>query len=114
VRALQRQGLRPKTQVRLATGRGEITSDIVLTRSRIAIFVDGCFWHACPRHATWPKHRATWWRAKLETNVRRDVRQRRRLREAGWHVFRVWTHELPEQAASRVIRAVSTIRHRRL
>ena len=81
---------------------GTIVADVVFVRPRVAVFVDGCFWHACPRHATWPKLNGEWWRAKLQANRDRDRRQRQRLRAAGWGVVQVWTHEQPTKAAGRV------------
>lgn len=66
------------------------------------MFVDGCFWHVCPQHSTWPKNNAKWWREKLEANERRDRDTDDGLREMGWHVVRVWEHEDPTAAADRV------------
>ena len=65
---------------------------------RVVVFVDGCFWHGCPEHATWPKNNAEFWREKIETNRRRDRDTDRRLAEAGWTVVRVWEHEDAEAA----------------
>lgn len=76
--------------------------DIVFPGKRVAIFVDGCFWHGCPEHASWPKANAEWWQAKIETNRARDRDTDRRLRDAGWTVFRVWEHESPADAASQI------------
>lgn len=80
-------------------------ADLVFTRARIAVFVDGCFWHSCPQHATSPKSNAQWWRHKLERTVQRDRETDRALELAGWVVVRVWEHETPEQAAGRVVAA---------
>jgi len=77
-------------------------ADIVFTRQQIAVFVDGCFWHACPHHGNLPKANRDWWRAKLEVNVARDRRNDRALLDAGWHVIRVWEHEPTASAADRV------------
>jgi DNA mismatch endonuclease (patch repair protein) len=71
-----------------------VRPDFVFRKSRTAIFVDGCFWHGCPRHATWPAHRAAWWRRKIEGNKKRDRLVNRTLRRAGWKVVRIWEHEL--------------------
>jgi DNA mismatch endonuclease (patch repair protein) len=65
-------------------------ADFVFRAKKIAIFVDGCFWHACPVHATWPKANAEWWRAKIEANRRRDRDTDARLEAAGWEVVRIW------------------------
>jgi DNA mismatch endonuclease (patch repair protein) len=68
--------------------------DFVFRRQRIAVFVDGCFWHCCPRHHAWPKNNALFWRKKLESNRVRDRDVNRGLREKGWRVLRIWEHEL--------------------
>jgi DNA mismatch endonuclease (patch repair protein) len=67
--------------------------DIALTRARIVVFVDGCFWHGCAEHAVAPKANADWWRSKLDANVARDRRNDATLRASGWVVVRVWEHE---------------------
>ena len=72
---------------------------MVFPRARIAVFVDGCFWHRCPIHQSTPKTNTDWWAQKLATNVRRDRDTDLRLREAGWTVVRVWEHEDMTQAA---------------
>lgn len=76
------------------------TADIVFTRARVAVFVDGCFWHQCPNHSRAAKSNANWWSAKLARNVARDRETDRVLEEAGWSVIRVWEHEAPATAAS--------------
>jgi DNA mismatch endonuclease, patch repair protein len=68
--------------------------DFYFPDQRVALFVDGCFWHACPRCGRIPKSRVEFWRAKIDANRRRDNRTRRRLRRQGYHVVRVWEHEL--------------------
>lgn len=77
-------------------------ADIVFTRLRVAVFVDGCFWHSCPEHGTMPKKNTSWWRRKLAANVARDTETDDRLRKAGWEVIRVWEHTDSTQAASRI------------
>jgi DNA mismatch endonuclease, patch repair protein len=84
--------------------------DIVFPGDRLAVFVDGCFWHACPEHQSWPKQNADWWRQKILGNVERDRDTDRRLSEAGWTVVRVWEHEPPEDAARRVSRTIRRLR----
>lgn len=65
--------------------------------------VDGCFWHGCPEHATWPKENATWWREKIENNIARDRDTDMKLKANGWLPVRIWEHEDPVVAAERVI-----------
>jgi DNA mismatch endonuclease (patch repair protein) len=76
--------------------------DLVFTRARVVVFVDGCFWHRCPQHATSPRHNGAWWQAKLDANVARDRATDRRLADAGWRVVRIWEHEAPEIAVAAV------------
>ncbi|MGQ0846836.1 MAG: very short patch repair endonuclease [Sporichthyaceae bacterium] len=85
-------------------------ADVVFTKAKVAVFVDGCFWHNCPTHGTWPKANAEWWREKLEGNTARDRNTDERLAEAGWTVVRIWEHEVPEEAATKVIEALSAER----
>lgn len=82
-------------------------ADVMFRRERVAVFVDGCFWHSCPRHGTQPKSNAVWWCAKLAANVRRDRDTDRRLRLAGWLVIRVWAHEDPVKAAGRIFDSIA-------
>lgn len=81
-------------------------ADIVFVRARVAVFVDGCFWHGCPKHGTWPKANADFWRNKIETNRQRDADTDRRLEEAGWLVLRFWEHDDPAKAAVIVADAI--------
>jgi DNA mismatch endonuclease (patch repair protein) len=78
--------------------------DIVFTKVRIAVFVDGCFWHLCPEHGTLPKNNAKWWAAKLEENVARDCRKDLQLEQLGWMPVHVWEHEDPICAAEKIRR----------
>jgi DNA mismatch endonuclease (patch repair protein) len=82
-------------------------ADLVFSGSRLAVFIDGCFWHGCPEHGTWPKSNADWWRAKIESNRQRDAATDDLLKEAGWTVVRVWEHEDPEEAVERIVRSTS-------
>lgn len=77
-------------------------ADVVLGASRVAVYVDGCFWHVCPQHGTWPRANAEWWKTKLERNRARDVDTNIRLEAEGWKVIRVWEHEPAEAAAVRI------------
>lgn len=84
-------------------------ADIVFPGRKIAIFVDGCFWHGCPEHATWPKRNAEFWQQKIRANQMRDVDTNERLRAAGWTVLRFWSHESPTEAARTVARLVAEV-----
>ena len=78
--------------------------DIAFVGVRLAVFVDGCFWHGCPAHATWPATNAEWWESKIRANRVRDADTGRLLREHGWECLRLWEHEVAD-AADRVIEA---------
>jgi DNA mismatch endonuclease (patch repair protein) len=75
------------------------TADLLFTRAKIAVFVDGCFWHGCPEHHTVAKTNAEFWAQKMEGNRRRDRDTDRLLTERGWLVIRMWEHEAPEATA---------------
>ncbi|MFL2001574.1 very short patch repair endonuclease [Microbacterium sp. A1-JK] len=77
-------------------------ADIVFTRARIAVFIDGCFWHGCPTHATIPKKNVEYWRPKLAANIDRDRDTDLRLSAAGWAVSRFWEHESPIAVANTI------------
>lgn len=87
--------------------------DIVFPGPKVGIFVDGCFWHGCPEHATLPKSNADYWLPKLAENTERDRRQTDRLRAAGWTVIRVWEHECRQPTPELVGRIAETCRARR-
>jgi DNA mismatch endonuclease (patch repair protein) len=76
--------------------------DIVMPGARLAVFVDGCFWHACPEHGVLPKNNRDWWAAKLDDNSERDARKDRQLTELGWFPLHLWEHEDVESMADRV------------
>ncbi|WP_022926731.1 very short patch repair endonuclease [Patulibacter americanus] len=107
--ALHRRGLRFRLQRRTDFDRRR-RIDIVFPREKVAIFVDGCFWHRCPRHATVPRANAEFWDAKLSRNVERDRDTDERLGELGWTVLRFWEHEQPEVAAQRIELVVRELR----
>ena len=102
--ALHALGLRYRVDTTLPQTRRR--ADIAFGRSRVVVFVDGCFWHGCPEHGTWPKANADWWRAKITANVARDRDTDARLRKGGWGVLRFWAHEDMEVAAKRVAKIV--------
>jgi DNA mismatch endonuclease (patch repair protein) len=83
-----------------------VRPDFVFRKSRTAIFVDGCFWHGCPRHATKPANNRAFWRRKLAGNKKRDALVTRTLRRAGWRVFRIWEHELAKKNEARLVRRI--------
>ena len=85
-------------------------ADLVFSSVKLAVFIDGCFWHGCPEHGTWPRANADWWRAKIETNKQRDCDTNRRLAEAGWEVLRIWEHEDPDDSANRIASSFAAAR----
>ncbi|WP_030771353.1 MULTISPECIES: very short patch repair endonuclease [unclassified Streptomyces] len=101
-RLLHAAGLRYRLQVKVP-GMPRRTIDIAFPGAKVAVFLDGCFWHGCPEHATQPKSNAQWWREKLDKNMARDRETSELLAAAGWTVLRFWEHETPESVAARVI-----------
>jgi DNA mismatch endonuclease, patch repair protein len=85
------------------------TADIVFTKQRVAIFIDGCFWHACPEHGTAARSNATYWSEKLQRNYARDADTTTRLEDAGWTVLRFWEHEEPIHVADKVVTTVRNL-----
>jgi DNA mismatch endonuclease (patch repair protein) len=104
--ALHAQGLRFRKNIRLDLDGCRVRPDIVFSRARVAVFVDGCFWHRCPLHWVEPRANAAFWRAKFDRNVARDRENDAVLQAAGWAVIRVWEHEEVGTAAARVSVAV--------
>ena len=103
-RALHRLGKRFRVDYPIRVDkRRPLRPDIVFTRARVAVFVDGCFWHGCPEHGTRPRSNERYWTAKIEVNRRRDREQTTRLEQAGWRVVRIWEHEPPDRAAARIV-----------
>lgn len=100
--ALHRRGHRFRKDFRLDFGPVRVRPDIVFTARRIAVFVDGCFWHCCPVHGRNPAVNEWYWSPKLKKNVERDRRADRVLAEAGWAVIRIWEHEPIDEAVERV------------
>ncbi len=105
-RALHARGLRYRLQVPVLTKPRRV-ADIVFPSARVAVFVDGCFWHGCPEHASWPKSNADFWRNKIEANRSRDVDTDQRLNELGWKTVRIWEHENVGEAAERISEIVA-------
>jgi DNA mismatch endonuclease, patch repair protein len=99
---LHARGLRFRKDRRLNADGRWVRPDIVFGPARLAVFVDGCFWHRCPDHSTHPRANADYWQAKFDRNVARDRADDDALKRAGWTVMRVWEHEDPAAAADRV------------
>jgi DNA mismatch endonuclease, patch repair protein len=107
--ALHRRGLRFRKHVRPVQGLA-CTVDVLFPTERLAVFVDGCYWHSCPEHVSYPRTNGEWWRAKLDATRERDWRNTKALTDAGWRVLRLWEHEDVETAADRVGEALKEIR----
>ena len=108
-RRLHRLGLRYRVNERPIVSLRR-TADLVFTRWRLVVFVDGCFWHSCPEHGSLPAARREWWAEKLARTVERDRETNEALENAGWTVLRVWEHEDPDEAALRVVAALEALR----
>jgi DNA mismatch endonuclease (patch repair protein) len=98
---LHRRGLRFRVDRAPVPGLRS-RADLVFGPARVAVYVDGCFWHRCPQHRTEPKSNAEWWDRKLTRNQERDAETNRRLAEHDWAVVRIWEHEDPIEAADQV------------
>ncbi|MFE1166182.1 very short patch repair endonuclease [Nocardiopsis sp. NPDC058789] len=100
--ALHRRGMRYRVSARPVPGLRR-TADLVFVRARVAVFVDGCYWHGCPEHLRPARANGAFWRDKIATNRARDAETNRILSEEGWDVLRFWEHEAPDTAADRVV-----------
>ena len=105
--ALHRRGLRFRKSQRIDLGDRWTRPDAVFPRARVALYVDGCFWHRCPKHGTSPRSNSQYWAPKLDGNVARDRETDRRLAVLGWTVVRVWEHDPPDMVAERVAGVVA-------
>ena len=101
-RELHARGLRYRVAYPIP-GQRRRTIDIAFTRAKVAVMVDGCFWHGCPDHGTKPRSNSGWWDTKLAANAARDADTNRVLTEMGWRVVRIWEHEAPAAAADVVV-----------
>jgi DNA mismatch endonuclease (patch repair protein) len=106
-RALHGQGLRYRKDYRLDLDGARVRPDIAFTARRVAVFVDGCFWHACPEHGTKPASNTWYWGPKLARNVERDRAADAALVAAGWQVVRVWEHVPLAAAVAAVVAALT-------
>lgn len=110
--AVHRLGLRYRVSMRPLKAVRR-TADLCFSKAKVAVFLDGCFWHGCPVHHTKAKTNADYWADKVTNNRRRDAETDRVLAEAGWTVVRVWEHESPVEAAGRVADVVRAASARR-
>ncbi len=109
LRANKISGWRRHFEIRKAESgkqKFKVRPDFVFRQVRLAVFVDGCFWHGCPKHATKPKNNRAFWRRKLAGNKQRDAFVTRTLRRAGWRVLRVWEHKLARKNQARLLRRI--------
>lgn len=99
---LHQRGLRFRVDYPIHVSGLRVRPDVVFTARRVAVFVDGCFWHSCPEHGSIPKANADYWVPKLLRNTERDREIDAGLDAAGWEVIRIWEHEDPVLAAERI------------
>lgn len=108
--AIHRSGLRYRVAARPLPGLRR-TADLLFRPARVAVFIDGCFWHGCPTHYAEPRTNADYWSAKVARNTQRDLDTNQRLREVGWIVLRYWEHEAVDDIAREIIDIVNARRH---
>ncbi|GAA0615887.1 very short patch repair endonuclease [Streptomyces crystallinus] len=111
-RLLHPAGLRYRVEYPVP-GMARRRIDVAFTSVKVAVLIDGCFWHGCPEHATQPVANAEWWRQKLDRNMARDTETTEHLVAAGWEVLRFWEHEAPDDVALRIAAAVDRRRIQR-
>ncbi len=104
-RILHARGMRYRVNLPVP-GAPRRTMDVAFTRAKVAVFVDGCFWHGCPQHGSLPRANAEWWAAKLARNSERDAQTTALLESQGWTVVRLWEHESPTSMSSTVSQAL--------
>lgn len=102
--ALHRAGVRFRLRQKIELPTRAVTPDLVFRRARVAVFIDGCYWHGCPEHCRMPASNRDYWNDKIERNRDRDRRTDTELHDAGWTVVRHWEHEAPDDVA----RAIAT------
>ena len=106
--ALHSRGIRFRKDLPIRLSKMVVRPDIVFTRRRVVVFVDGCFWHACPTHYVASKSNRHYWLPKIERNRERDVRQTAALAAAGWEVLRIWEHVPIDEAVNLVVAALAS------
>ena len=104
---LHRRGLRFRKQLLITAGDVRVRADVAFPRQRLAVFLDGCFWHRCPEHGSSPRSNSDYWSTKLDRNVERDRRVLVALDAAGWSVLRIWEHVPTSFAADQVQTALA-------
>lgn len=104
-RAVHALGLRYRVDVRPLANLNR-RADLVFIRAKVAVFVDGCYWHGCPEHGTTAKTNAAYWTPKIQRNRERDAETNRLLRAAGWVVLRAWEHEDADDVAALIMKTV--------
>ena len=108
--AVQRRGLRYRVAARPLPELRR-TADLVIRPAKVAVFIDGCFWHGCTEHYVEPRTNIDYWSTKIARNMQRDVDTNRRLREAGWIVLRYWEHQPVDDIAQEIVDVVRARRH---
>ncbi|WP_308195909.1 very short patch repair endonuclease [Gordonia metallireducens] len=108
-RALHARGIRYRVDVKLEPDM-RTRADLAWRGLKLAVFIDGCFWHGCPEHATRPAANRDWWAQKLDANIARDRRTDDTLRNRGWVVRRFWEHQSPEEIADELVKEIRDIK----
>jgi DNA mismatch endonuclease (patch repair protein) len=111
--AVHSRGLRFRVDLPISCANLTVRPDIVFPRPRLAVFVDGCFWHSCPSHGTAPQRNTEYWARKLERNRIRDAMVAKALGESGWQVLRIWEHVSVSVAADEIASRVAASTPRR-
>jgi len=111
---LHRSGLRFRKDRYIKFERRGVKVDVVFPTEKVAVFIDGCFWHRCPEHATMPTRNYEYWSTKFQRNMDRDRSNNQNLQNLGWQVIRIWEHEVKdiELAEHAVLQVRSALRHR--
>jgi DNA mismatch endonuclease (patch repair protein) len=105
-------GLRYRVDYPPLAHNRRLRADLVFTRSKVAVFIDGCFWHGCPQHYVASRTNTDYWGPKIRANAERDARNTALLQAEGWTVLRFWSHTSPEEAATAIAQAVDASRSR--
>lgn len=103
IRLFRQEGITGWRRHQVVSGR----PDFIFRKARLAVFVDGCFWHRCPHHGTLPTNNRPYWKRKLERNCERDKQVNRELRKRGWTIIRIWHHELSSKNRAKLLRRLT-------